>query len=863
MNALVRVLAWRRIVDRPVRSLLTASGVAVGVAFLFSILSMNAQLAANARDTVTVLSGPRLLQVLPTSPSGLPEAVADDLLADDRVAAAAPMLVVRSSASNGDHDAGMFVLGVTPAAADLAPAAADEVDFEVSSTATEEGVAISRTLARRLHADLDADITIHASTGNIDRRVVAIASSPGIDRINGGAAALLSLPEAQRVFGRTGFVDQILVLAAPDTDVADLRRDLAAAVDGVGIVGVPGENGGDVDANFALMQIFTNFIGAFVVMAALMLVFHTMSTATAERRTEIALARSLGSTRRQLLVVTLTEAGLLGVAGTVVGLVAGGALARLAVELTRYIYDLGSPVDLPTRIAFRPVPAIVAAVAGVGGAVLGAVLPARSAARATPIDAFRPAAAYEWRDPTRPKRELQRAVGGAVLVAVGTALAFAYRSEDPANPIVIAPVLVVYLGAGILVPTTIPNVARAVAALLERRSTTTGRFAADALRANPRRTTVNVMALLLPVTTVVVTGVTFGSSLTDIGRLSRGVIATPFNVDADTYVGVLGGSVASQPLAAEHESVLQGVPGVRAVLPYQSAQLRLPGGGPGLLYAVPVASAARAGVAESVGFSALADDADAFTDGLAAGQVAVSRLAARNLGLSPGSRVTLPTPGGPRAFTVAAVFDDWTWQGTFAVDLDTYRTVWGDRRAYRYAIVPADGVSHAALGRSLEAAVSGAAMPAQVHTRAEGLAELESNTTIFLPLMRGMSLASLLFAALALGNAAFTAVTEQRWPLALQQALGMSRRQIARTLALEATAIGVIGAVGGALVGVVLGFFAIRVLGFQLVLRLHYDVPWSLVLASAVLGVAVAVVATAYPRRIARRLTIIQALRFE
>jgi ABC-type antimicrobial peptide transport system permease subunit len=154
------------------------------------------------------------------------------------------------------------------------------------------------------------------------------------------------------VFGRTGRVDQMMVLGKPETDVDALRRDLGHAIDGIGIVSSPGEATG-ASSDFLGIQLVTTMVGAIVVLAALVLVFHTMSMATAERRTEIALARTLGSTRRQLLVVTLTEAGLLGTAGTIVGLLAGGALARLVVPLARVAYAGSAPVDLPTGVSFQ------------------------------------------------------------------------------------------------------------------------------------------------------------------------------------------------------------------------------------------------------------------------------------------------------------------------------------------------------------------------------------------------------------------------------------------------------------------------------------------------------------------------------
>src|SRR5438270_9780724 len=107
-----------------------------------------------------------------------------------------------------------------------------------------------------------------------------------------------------------------------------------------------------------------------------------------------------------------------------------------------------------------------------------------------------------------------------------------------------------------------------------------------------------------------------------------------------------------------------------------------------------------------VTFPRIADDHGGFTQHLAAGDIAASRSIARRLGLKPGSHVTLPTPSGPRAFTVGALFDDWAFQGTFAIDLESYRAIWGDYQVYRYAIVPSPDTSLHDLEVRLETAVT-------------------------------------------------------------------------------------------------------------------------------------------------------------
>lgn len=859
---LVRVLAWRRLADRPLRSALTASGVAVGVAFLFSMLSLNAQLTSSVRDTARLLDSPRLLQVTPAAPGGLPEELTAELAADDRVAAAAPLLLMRSTASSGSLERGIFVLAGTPSMADLLPPEAIASMDEVQLGEDGGDIVMGRSLARHLHVESGDEVLVHASTGKTPLRIAAVVSSALLDRINGGMVVAMPLAPAQEVFGRTGSVDQIMLLATPEADVDQLRRDLRSSIAGIGVVGSPGEL---VDGanEFALGQMFTNSVGVIVVLAALMLVFHTMSMATAERRTEIALARSLGSTRRQLRLVTLTEAGLLGFAGTAVGLLAGGLLARLVVPLARVAYAGGTPVDLPTDVSFQLVPAAAAAAAGIGGAILGALLPARSAARAAPIDALRPAATYEWRDPSRPTRRLAIASLGLALIATGAALVNRPVSGRLDDPMAAVPYVLVFSGALLLVPTLIPFATSAAANLLGRLSPTTGRLAADAMRANPRRTTITVMALLLPVTIVIMIEVAFDGSTGTIRRLARANLAAPLNVEADTYVGGPASPVASQPMVPAHQAVLEDVAGVRTVLPYQNAYIRLPDDTRGVLYAAPLAAATRAGVPEMVHAPRLASDPATFEEALLAGEIAASHFAARAFGLEVGDKLTLPTPTGPRALTVGAFFDDYAFQGTFFVDLDTYRAVWDDDGAHRFGIVPSDDVDVGELETWLETAVDREAIPARVATRDEAVAEVVANTTAFLPLGRGMTLAGVVFAVLALANAAFTAVTERRWLFALQQTLGMTRRQIARSLALEALVIGVVATIGATIIGIGLAFVNNRFLGNVTAITLGVSVPWPLVALSAVVGIAVALGATYFPRQRAKRMTIIESLRFD
>jgi putative ABC transport system permease protein len=265
-----------------------------------------------------------------------------------------------------------------------------------------------------------------------------------------------------------------------------------------------------------------------------------------------------------------------------------------------------------------------------------------------------------------------------------------------------------------------------------------------------------------------------------------------------------------------------------------------------------------------VGAAQLSDTPDRFERGLAAGQIAASKLAARNLHLRPGSRLTLPMQSGPHTFTIAALYEDWSMRSTFYIDHDIYQQLWDDHGAARYGIVPASGTPLSQLQRRLEDAVAAVAMPAEVHTREAAIrALIHTGLGNLITLSHGIELAALLCSAGALANTAFTAMAERRWIFGLQRVLGMTRRQLTRSLALEALAIGLIGSAAGAVMGLAIGAMLTQAMATVSSSQLSHRVPWTALALTIALGAGVSVLATHYPRRRAHRITIIESLRYE
>jgi putative ABC transport system permease protein len=89
----------------------------------------------------------------------------------------------------------------------------------------------------------------------------------------------------------------------------------------------------------------------------------------------------------------------------------------------------------------------------------------------------------------------------------------------------------------------------------------------------------------------------------------------------------------------------------------------------------------------------------------------------------------------------------------------------------------------------------------------------------------------------------------------------MTRRQVWRSVVVEAGVIGVAGALLGVLTGLVAGGLMVVLAGGRLVLI--ESIPWPTVALAVVLGVAIAMLAAAYPARIAARISIPNAVAYE
>jgi putative ABC transport system permease protein len=129
--------------------------------------------------------------------------------------------------------------------------------------------------------------------------------------------------------------------------------------------------------NLAVLALVALFTGG-------LLVFSTQALSVVRRRPQFALLRVLGMTQRRLSMLVVAEGALVGGMGGLIGVAAGYALARVAVQVVGA--DLGSGYFRDIAPALTPDPTVLAGFLafGVLAEALGSFAPAFEAARAAP-----------------------------------------------------------------------------------------------------------------------------------------------------------------------------------------------------------------------------------------------------------------------------------------------------------------------------------------------------------------------------------------------------------------------------------------------------------------------------------------------
>ena len=142
----------------------------------------------------------------------------------------------------------------------------------------------------------------------------------------------MPLKAAQKLFSRSGSLDQIDIIATAEDAKGGRLETLKAAVqdrlgDAYSVI-FPASQGESVSQMLTGYQMGLSFFSVIALFVGAFLIYNTFSMTVAERTREIGMLRTVGMTQGQVMRQILLEAVILALLGCGLGLLAGIALSR-------------------------------------------------------------------------------------------------------------------------------------------------------------------------------------------------------------------------------------------------------------------------------------------------------------------------------------------------------------------------------------------------------------------------------------------------------------------------------------------------------------------------------------------------------
>ncbi|GIG25964.1 ABC transporter permease [Cellulomonas denverensis] len=591
-----------------------------------------------------------------------------------------------------------------------------------------------------------------------------------------------------------------------------------------------------------IMAVVLSFAAIALVVAGLVIA-NTFQVLVAQRTRTLALLRCVGAVRSQIRRSVLLEAAILGLVSSVAGLLVGTGL----VQITLWVLgrtDLPFPV--PSSVHLTALSLLVPLVVGVLVTVLAALTPARVATRVAPIAALRPVDAPAVRSRAGRVRlvlALLLIIGGVAMLGGGVAIVVITQQLAGLGLSILGGA-VSFIGLLVSATFWMPKVVAGVGNLVGRLGMP-ARLAAANTGRNPARTAATSTALLIGVTLVAMmsTGAVTARTTLDHELDNRYPVdltvggAVSFTEQGETeYTALPAGAV--DRIAA--------VDGVRTVagLPSQDLTLTPSGSTDELMYQTLALSTEQAAdlVRDPDLAAAIADDT-----------VVIPQALAQNM-VEDGDTVTLGS-GGTSVQRTAKVLplDDWTMLITPSTAGEL-----GFSTEPAVAWIGLDDVYNSGDAvQDIQSLYPDSALP--VTGAAVERATYQRAIDTVLAVVIGLLAVAVVIALVGVTNTLSLSVIERRRESATLRALGLTRRQLRASLAIEGALIAGVGAVVGTLLGLVYGWAGVASV-LSVVGTVNLAVPWSDL--GLVLGIALAagVLASVVPSRSAARTPPVAAL---
>jgi len=866
---LVLLLAWRHLTHRKGATLLSALGIALGIATVVSVMTLdhNTLLSQQMFRAPSDPGSDLLIQPLDSSP-GAHAALAQRLRDEPFLSGVTAFTTAKwALVHEGTTRAGVEIMAVETTARSHHGGYQVEEGTDLDQQSNTSQILVTRGLVEKAGLEVGDIVQLTRPparrapvTRCVDGKMVVIGPGGRAPR-NPSAAAPMHDFEVVGILSPTslGYHSSRVIMAFErgrkllgpratarfwadlDTGLTDflgvenrLREDFVVYQPKRALAGQAPE-----EAAFRAGVRMCGFLALFL---GLYIIFNTMSMSLVERVRQIGLLRALGVTRGKLLAIFLTEGAALSLLGALlsIGMAAGIVMTLKALRITTL--GFGKPLEI-VEIPYLPIAAVMCA--GVLFSLMGIVYPFLRASRLSVIDALRRGVIELSRDPFTGARR-------SILVGLLLIVPVAWLIGSPSEGFIAKPLWEAFLQSIAIVGGAItvlllcsgllPKLASSLMAPLRGPAIVIARGTVASAR---HRVFSSVTGLMLVFAAVFLVVSVLESLKFETRQFAERALADRIYI-------------RTTPAGADRIETLRSIEGLANLTPVDVE--------------VNGAFLVRALDKRILDTGTLAGDARAAADFVTKPTIILSTRCADDFVYEKHGWVKLATDAeGSVEFRVLAVTDEYGFapdDRIFAViSIENMKRYWcrdANEQATQFAAWAPDAGPDDRQ-RLAAAIATGLGEDNLLSLRfgdqiGEGyIAGLDRDFGIFYAIL----VLTVMLAALGGLNAMVIAVMERRREIGLLRVVGLTGGQVARMLLVESGTFGVLGGVLGLIVGIPLAIVSARALTAMSHLNLSFALTIPALAAVLAGAILVALLAVLYPAMRANSLRLSSIMRYE
>ncbi len=824
---------------------LSVLGVALGVALVVSVDLANHSAKEGFNLSAETITG-KTTHHIRASGEGIDEELYRKLRVDGKIRKSAPF--VEGYARLEQADRTFQVIGIDPLAEGAFRSYATQeagIDLSTFIAQSANGL-ITSSLAGQLQVQKGDTLDIRIA-GRFKKLTISGLIEPGDERSNLALESVIitDIATAQELLEIPGKLSRIDLILPEGEEGVDYQRIIEMLPEGVLLE--RSETRTDTIAQMTrAFQLNLNALSMLALLVGMFLIYSTMSFSVVQRRPLIGRLRALGVTRREILLMVMSEAVVIGLLGTIAGLIVGIALAQILVQLVSQTINELYFVLTVREFSLNAFTLIKGVMLGMGATLLVTFRPALEAANSPVSTVLRRSEQESGMYRALPGVTLSGIVlaliGSIVLLIPGAGISWSYMA-----------LLLIILGFTLTVPLLVTWMSRVFRPVMSLIFGISGGMASRGIVSNLSRTSVAIAALSVAVAATVGVGTMIESFRNTIQVWMDQQLQADINVFPPSHVF----RQADASLDSELVEKFRTTEGVK----YATTSLHtnvITSHGEVTLVAFEQGLEKRDVFRVKESVPELSDDLTQMP------YIYITEVFSNRKGLQPGDSLYIHTPRGKKGFAVGAVYYDYGSDvGRISMNRHIFSRYFDEDHYSGMSIYAEEGQSVNALNEKLRSLV-----PADQEVLIRSNRDLrEASLEVFdrtFAITGVLRMLALLVAFIGVLSALMALQLERSRELAVLRANGMTPAQLWRYVTLQT---GLMGLKAG-LLAIPLGLIMSAVLVYVINLRsfgwtLQFQVSPSILMQAVLLALVAAIVAGLYPSYKMSRANPANALREE